>query len=178
MITNEKINEIIASCREAGYEVRVRDISFVLLCRFFQDREIPYRTLIDNSGQSDEAKIAAYADSERIAYISSLLSQEVKQAMPSSSPISFNENFQEMLEVRQRTKEALAAGRMEEKDGLKILADISVKLNDKFGVNDATSQQVVIVDAKYNSICQCGRELYIPTKEELMKKYNLIENKK
>ena len=61
------------------------------------------------------------------------------------------------------------------KDGLKILADLSVKLNDKFNVTSEEKDQMIVVNKKYNSICQCGRELYIPTKEDLMDKYNLVE---
>ena len=66
-------------------------------------------------------------------------------------------------------------GEIEKKDGLKILTDISVKLNDKFSVNDTNNQRVVIVNKKFNAICDCGREIYVPTKEDLMEKYNLIE---
>ena len=66
-------------------------------------------------------------------------------------------------------------GEIDKKDGLKILTDISVKLNDKFSVNDTNNQRVVIVNKKFNAICDCGREIYVPTKEDLMEKYNLIE---
>ena len=53
--------------------------------------------------------------------------------------------------------------------------DISVKLNDKFSVSEEVKEQLIYVNAKYNAICECGRELYIPTKEDLMKEYNLVE---
>ena len=70
-------------------------------------------------------------------------------------------------------------GTIDIKDGLKILTDISVKLNDKFNIADTTKDQLVVVNTKYNSTCEyCNHEIYIPTKEDLMKKYNLIENKK
>ena len=73
------------------------------------------------------------------------------------------------------TEKAMENGEKDKKDGLKILTDISVKLNDKFSVNDTNNQRVVIVNKKFNAICDCGREIYVPTKEDLMEKYNLIE---
>jgi hypothetical protein len=69
-------------------------------------------------------------------------------------------------------------GKIDIKDALKIQADLRVKLNDKFSVKEDVKEQVVIVNRKYNSVCSCGRELYIPTKEDLMEQYNLIENNK
>ena len=81
-----------------------------------------------------------------------------------------------MIKLKKDTEEAMANGEIEKKDALKILADISVKLNDKFNVKDANEdRQVVIVQNKFNAICECGREIYVPTKEEMMKKYNLVE---
>ena len=90
--------------------------------------------------------------------------------------ITFDENKAYMIKLKKDTEEAMANGEIEKKDALKILADISVKLNDKFNVKDANEdRQVVIVQNKFNAICECGREIYVPTKEEMMKKYNLVE---
>jgi hypothetical protein len=69
----------------------------------------------------------------------------------------------------------MESGDIEKKDGLKILTDISTKLNDKFGAKEEMKDQMVVVECKFNSVCSCGREIYIPTKEDLMKKYNLVE---
>ena len=81
-----------------------------------------------------------------------------------------------MLKLKKDTELAMENHEIDKKDGLKILADLSTKLNDKFNVQADNVDQMVFVSCKFNSICEsCGRELYIPTKEELMKKYNLIE---
>ena len=54
--------------------------------------------------------------------------------------------------------------------------NISVKLNDKFQVQGEVKEQLIVVNTKFNAICgSCGREIYIPTKEDLMEKYNLVE---
>ena len=80
-----------------------------------------------------------------------------------------------MIKLIKKTQDAMDEGLMEAKDGLKIIADIRVKLNDKFNVSDKSKSGIVIVESKYNSVCSCGREIYIPTREQLMARYNLIE---
>ena len=56
-------------------------------------------------------------------------------------------------------------GELDYKDALKLETEIRTKLNDKFAVADTTEQQYVIVECKYNAICEhCNHEIYIPTK--------------
>ena len=59
----------------------------------------------------------------------------------------------------------------------KTVADLRIKLADKFGVQEMTQEQIVIVEPKFNAICQCGREIHTPTIEELKQKYSLVEAK-
>jgi hypothetical protein len=94
--------------------------------------------------------------------------------------ITFEENKAYMLKLKRDTEMAMEAGEIEKKDGLKILSDISTKLNDKFSVTAEVKDQYVCVEQKYSSICSyCGRECAPPpmSKEEAMKMYNLIEKK-
>ena len=94
----------------------------------------------------------------------------------SEQDISFDENKAYMLKLKADTERAMADGEIDKKDGLMILKDIAVKLNDKFNVADTANNNTIIVNKKFNSICpKCGSELYIPTKRDLMEKYNLIE---
>jgi hypothetical protein len=90
--------------------------------------------------------------------------------------ITFEENKAYMLKFKKDIEKAIEDGEMEKKDGYKALADISVKLNDKFQVQGEVKEQLIVVNTKFNAICgSCGREIYIPTKEDLMEKYNLVE---
>ena len=89
--------------------------------------------------------------------------------------ITFEENKAYMLKLKKDTEDAIEKGEVDKKDGLKILADISTRLNDKFSVNQQQKDQMVFVSCKYNSICECGKEIYIPTKEQLMEEYGLVE---
>ena len=75
-----------------------------------------------------------------------------------------------------KTQKALDDGLIEPKDGLKILADIRVKLNDKFKVQEQSKDRLIVVNTKYNNVCShCGHEIFIPSKEQLMEEYNLVE---
>jgi hypothetical protein len=83
-----------------------------------------------------------------------------------------------MLKLKKETELAMEAGDIDKKDGLKILTDISTKLNDKFSVKDDTAEQLVVVNYKYDAICpNCGKEVSRKpiTKEEAIKMYNLEE---
>lgn len=180
MITNEKIENIINECKKVGHDIRIRDISYVLLCRFIQDKHIVYKSIFGAS--TNDAEIDIYDQSKHISFLKSYL----KDIEPSGnktrkrkdSDISFDENKEEMIKLIKEAQDALERGEMEAKDALKIQADLRVKLNDKFAVKEESQEQLVVVQKKYNAICSCGRELYIPTKEDLMEQYDLIENKK
>ena len=49
---------------------------------------------------------------------------------------------------------------------------LRIKLNDKFKVAADVRDSVVVVEHKYNSVCEyCGHEIAVPSEEELIKKY-------
>jgi primosomal protein N' len=80
-----------------------------------------------------------------------------------------------------RTGEPWSEKTIRQKDALKILADITVKLNDKFNVNEDVKEQMVMVSAKYDHICPvCSTEVSRRpiSKEEAMEMYGLIEKEK
>ena len=101
-----------------------------------------------------------------------------KKKKTKTEDISFEENKAYMLGLKKQTEEAMAAGEIDKKDGLKILADLSVKLNDKFNVSDSSQEQYVHVFAKYDAVCsRCGAELSRRpiSKEEAIEMYYLVE---
>lgn len=169
VLNNEKINEIIAKCAESSHVVRVRDVSFVILSHFYEDKEVAYRCVFGDDGYFE-----SYIKDKSIVYLEKYI-QDFLFYADSKKDITFEENKAYMLKLKKDTEEAMANGEIDKKDGLKILSDISVKLNDKFSVSEEVKEQLIYVNAKYNAICECGRELYIPTKEDLMKEYNLVE---
>ena len=64
------------------------------------------------------------------------------------------------------------------KDAIKIEADIRVKLNDKFNIEEEEGQKrIIVVPQKHDIICKfTNRECSaMPSKEACMKYYNLID---
>lgn len=157
MITNETIESIIAAAADNGFDVAVEDIQKAVLARHFEDR-----STIDSKG---------YFETDMAVW----LEQYVSDVVFGDAEISFEDNRKAMLELIEKTKRDKAAGRIEAKDALKIEADLRVKLNDKFKVQDDTRDKVVFVEKKYNMVCRHGYECYLPTKADLMEMYNLVE---
>ena len=180
-ISIEDIKKIIEDASKKGFKIGVRDIAFVVLLDAFENEDIAYKCLFDSESGFMQGDASVYARTGAVEYIKDYIdilstnngSRSKKQDV---DDITFDENKSYMIKLKKDTEEAMANGEIEKKDALKILADISVKLNDKFNVKDANEdRQVVIVQNKFNAICECGREIYVPTKEEMMKKYNLVE---
>ena len=180
-ISIEDIKKIIEDASKKGFKIGVRDIAFVVLLDAFENEDIAYKCLFGSESGFMQEYASVYARTGAVEYIKDYIdilsanngSRSKKQDI---DDITFDENKAYMIKLKKDTEEAMANGEIEKKDALKILADISVKLNDKFNVKDANDdRQVVIVQNKFNAICECGREIYVPTKEEMMKKYNLVE---
>ena len=180
-ISVEDIKKIIEDASKKGFKIGVRDIAFVVLLDAFENEDIAYKCLFGSESGFMQEYASVYARTGAVEYIKDYIdilstnngSRSKKQDV---DDITFDENKSYMIKLKKDTEEAMANGEIEKKDALKILADISVKLNDKFNVKDANEdRQVVIVQNKFNAICECGREIYVPTKEEMMKKYNLVE---
>lgn len=180
-ISIEDIKKIIEDASKKGFKIGVRDIAFVVLLDAFENEDIAYKCLFGSESGFMQEYASVYARTGAVEYIKDYIdilsanngSRSKKQDI---DDITFDENKAYMIKLKKDTEEAMANGEIEKKDALKILADISVKLNDKFNVKYANEdRQVVIVQNKFNAICECGREIYVPTKEEMMKKYNLVE---
>lgn len=184
MIDNDKLNKILSDARMSGHDAKVRDVCFVFLCRFLDDKATVFRSLFDKDGKMPDAQVSNYIKSEKIVYLEEALkifelkSSKPKRKKAEGEDITFDENLAYMLRLKKETEEAMSKGEVDKKDALKILADITVKLNDKFNVSEEHKEQLVIVNCKYNAVCECGKELYIPTKQDLMEKYGLIEKDK
>lgn len=180
MITNEILNELVSECKASGYDVKVRDICYSLLCRYFDDSETVYRCLFDPHGIESEATIDAYGKSGKTAFLGGKLKKftyKVKDRK-NTPEITFDENLKDMLKLKEETQKRMDAGEISFKDGATILKDIAIKLNDKFDVKEEIKDQVVVVEEKFASICEyCHHEINPRpmSKMEAMEKYNLVE---
>lgn len=172
MISNEQIAEIIEQCSNRGHFVRVRDIAYSLLCANFEDKSVAYKAVFGDIGSFDE-----YDSKESTKMVNEFVERLTKNG---SKDITFDENKAEIIKLIQEAKDKEASGELDAKQSLDLQTKLRVALNDKFGAKEEeVKEQLVVVNAKFNSICKyCSHEIYIPTKEDLMKEYNLIEKKK
>lgn len=158
---------------EKGFAFSVRDISYILLCRSYEDDIVAYKSLF---GDGSETEISYYKQSKPIVELGKLIAESL--GWNSKEDITFEENKAYMLKLKADTERAMEAGDIEKKDGLKILTDISTKLNDKFGAKEEMKDQIVQICQKYDDVCpHCSHEVARRpiSKEEAIKIYGLKE---
>lgn len=177
-LTIEKVGEILTNASSQGANLKVRDIAYVLLRRYFDDRSYAWRVCFTEADYDDKT-IDAYEEGIGYHFLREALAEvRDRGGLLYDEDITFEENKAYMLKLKRDTEMAMEAGDLEKKDGLKILSDLSVKLNDKFSVQAEVKDQMVIVEHKYNDICPyCQHEVASKpmTKEEAMEAYNLKE---
>lgn len=180
MISNEDLNKIIKDCAAVGCQITVRDISFLLLCRIFDDIEVAYKSIFGNS----VVDLNKYNEEKRINFLRSYIETNfpLRKSKRNSSDdeITFEENKAGMMKLITDTRKALEEGKIDPKDAYKIEADLRSKLNDKFDVKEEVKDQVVQVLQKYDSICpHCMHEVASKpiSKEDAKRLYNLVEKK-
>lgn len=175
---NESIKSTIDHFKEEGREVRVRDIAYCLLSKMFMDNKTAYQCLFGNADGYED-----YANDEMRSKIEEYLTaQGYIRSMSidaDTGGLTFEENKKEMEALLRKTQDALDDGIIEAKDGLKIMADIRVKLNDKFKVEKQQKDRQIIVEKKFDFICpHTRRECYQLDKDFAMNKWDLIEKNK
>jgi hypothetical protein len=171
---NEQIKKTIEHFKEIGETIRVRDIAYTLLSKMFADNKTAYQCLFGTDGYDD------YADDEMRSKLEQYMSDEgyIRSVSTDADTggITFEQNRREMEILLEKTQQAMDDGLVDPKDALKIMADIRVKLNDKFKVESKQQARYIVVQKRYNNVCpHCNREIYIPSKQDLMEEYNLTE---
>lgn len=195
-ISIEDFNKILSDAKKMGHSLRMSDIFYTFELQRFESKNIVYTVLFGKGSKQEE--IDNYDNSNKIKFLKKYINVNYpisssdrneqlkrgrkKKVVEDHEDITFEENKAYMLKLKKETEDAIKKGEIEKKDGLKILADLSVKLNDKFAVSEKQDEQRIIVYKKYNDICVCGREIYRPTKndiiEELKEEYDLVPKKK
>ena len=178
MISNEQIKRAIEDCARANHTISVRDISYVLLSMQFDDSLVAYKCIFGNDYDYNQDYHATYDQTSTMTYLKSyveftLLSDKKKKKK--TEDISFDENKEAIINLIKENKEKEERGEIDAKQSLDLQTKLRVTLNDKFKVQSDETEQIVHVFSKFNAICECGKEIYVPTKEELMAKYNLVE---
>lgn len=195
-----KLEKIIEEAKKRSYDVRVRDVGYAVLVAGLGDenlahklifgddgneatyRELPHIKYLVNYLKAEDLKKNESKEAEDIAKL--ITQSKGKKQVNNDGSMTFEENREgietQLREIVELKKEAMD----DEKDAdLKTLAllqkteaDLRVKLNDKFGAAEKTAEQYIIVQKKFDFVCpHTRRECYQMTKEDAMKKWNLIE---
>lgn len=166
MISYNDIKDIINSLKTEGIEARIRDVAYLVMCDSFVDKALA-------------AKVAYQEDEKPSNKVLSMLADKLKPfGIGAVTTISKDENREELLKLLQRVQDAEREGTIDPKDAIKIEADIRVKLNDKFNIEEEEGQRrIIVVPQKHDIICKhTNRECSaMPSKEACMKYYNLID---
>ena len=160
---NDQIKRTIEHFKDIGDTIRVRDIAYTLLSKMFADSKTAYQCLFGTEGYDD------YAEDEIRSKLEQYMSDEgyIRSVSTDADTggITFEQNRREMEILLEKTQQAMDDGLVDPKDALKIMADIRVKLNDKFKVESKQQARYIVVQKRYNNVCpHCNREIYIPSK--------------
>lgn len=171
---NEQIKKTIEFFKDD--KVRVRDIAYILLSKIFKDEKTAYQCLFGTEGFED------YISNDLVGNLEKYMMQEgyivnlSTDKETGDTTLSFEENKNSLIAMIKKIEEDMDSGVIEKKDGYARIVDIRTKLNDKFKVEAEKKDRLIVVEKKYNHICERFHcECYLPTKEDLMEMYNLVE---
>lgn len=157
-LTASQVKDLIIGLRSRGLEVGLRDVSFAVLSCAYGDDALAFRSTF---GDSPEMTLDEYMAQKKIEEV--LL--EVRPFFEEKDVpdgISFDELKSGLIEDM-RSLEALRDSKDE--DGkpsldpkelatvVQRIADIRVKLTDKFGTTERVVEQRVVVESKHTDVC-------------------------
>ena len=182
MITKEQIHDCVAFCEKQGYFIEESDIAYLLINREFKDRYKAYE-LTKSRGMPDEY-VDNYDGSEKMACLRKYMNEHWAKRKESvintetiEGAITFEENRDALINYLGEIQKLMNEKKIEPKDGMKMMTDIRLKLNDKFNIKEAQVEQPIIVQPKFNYVCQyTHKECWLMTEEWAKKQYHLIKD--
>lgn len=179
-LTKDQIRRAIDECSDMGHEITIKDITYFILKREYQDGVLAFNILFDGVLDMTQAE---YENLDEIKFLREYMNSNFVVKRPKNSnsrvdfsDISFEENKDALIKLLEEVKSARMNGTIEYKDAIKIETDIRTKLNDKFNVSESVNEQQIIVTKKFDYICPyLNKECWVQTKEDAMKRFNLVE---
>lgn len=193
-MTVDEIKDIIKESRLAGHDVKMKDVAYIIVRTVIDDRAVAYRSIFDTAESEDSVK--QYEMQTGIKFLKNRLKKYISpktQKSAASAPkaqdtsvkdisskykdITFEENKEAMLELIDEIQEGMRNKEIDVAVGLKMQTDIRTKLQDKFEVSNKKDEHRIVVNTKFNHICEWTRkECFLQTKEYAMKQWGLIED--
>ena len=164
MITEKEIKKFIDECSNAGEKIKVRDIAFFVL-KSYMSEEIAYKCIFYDSAEA----LKDYLSRKEIEFFDDYFSEKILPILKDeeeSAGITYSENKTEMENlIRSLTSSINNNDYEDEKSKItaqKTVADLRIKLSEKFNVSESTKNQIVRVEQKYNAVCPyCKHEIAI-----------------
>lgn len=172
------IQKIIDKYQSKGTEIKLRDIAFAILSNFIPEE---YSYAVTFSPVATTQEVAKYKDLDYIKNLRKDISTKINSAPKKKHDanfkgVTFEENREELINLLNELQDAKIKGKIDAKDAIKIEADIRTKLNDKFGASEKVETNHVIVNTKFNHICDwTHKECFLQTKEYAMSQWNLVD---
>ena len=172
-----QVRDLVMGLRDAGHDVGLRDAAYALLARTMgASRHLGYRAIF---GDNPEVAFDLYEKEERVIRMRDEV-ERLLESLPAESrgdTVSFDELKQGLIddmhaleELRDSRNPETGAPLLDAKEMAQVvarIADIRVKLTEKFGTTERIIEQRVVVNAKFNAICpHCGHEVSAPPSEQ------------
>lgn len=180
MITKSQIDQCISACSEHGFsDISESDIAYFVLKKEFRDANLAYRIIFGSTEGTSEL----YEEREDVRFLRSYMNNTIapsdivrSKTTTKFSDISFEENKDALVKALEELEDAKNMGEIDYKDALKLEIEIRTKLNDKFKVSDSGNKQFVLVQPRFNHICEwTHKECWLQTKEFAMEHWGLVE---
>lgn len=193
-MTVDEIKDIIKESRLAGHDVKMKDVAYIIVRTVIDDRAVAYRSVFDAAESEDSVK--RYEMEPGIKFLKNRLKKYISPKAQKSAAsatkvqdtsdkdinskykdITFEENKEAMLELIDEIQEGMRNKEIDVAVGLKMQTDIRTKLQDKFEVSNKKDEHRIVVNTKFNHICEWTRkECFLQTKEYAMKQWGLIKD--
>jgi len=173
MIKHDDIKDILESVRKDWPSATEKDIAFAVLCDTYSDKGMAYKLAYGRA----IANAAAFYKKPQVQKLLEIL-QPFGVGAVSEDIVTREQNKAELIRLLKSIKDLADDKKIDMKDAVKMEADIRVKLNDKFEMEESRKQKrIIIVPQKHDIICpHTNRECtYMPDKETCMKYYHLCE---
>lgn len=170
VLTSQQVRDLVSGMRSRGLDVGLRDVSFAVLSSVYEDEPLAFRAIF---GDSPEIPMAEYMALPKVEEVRKAIIDEKPDTNGGDSPaISFDDlkggliDDMRALEKLRDSVDNEGHPTLEAKEMAQVvgrIADIRVKLTEKFNTTERVVEQRVVVEQKYDSICPgCGREISVP----------------
>lgn len=169
-LTPQQVKDIVLGLRDRGMDVVLRDVSFVVLASVYGDESLAFRAIFGGSPDVDEESYLALPKLLEVRK-AVLAAQPERPAESSGDAVSFDDLKEGLiadmraLEELRDLKDDEGRSALDAKELATVvarIADIRVKLTEKFNTTERVVEQRVVVNQKFNSVCSwCGHEIAI-----------------